>query len=236
MMNINRHEQLKQFLVKSAIEFDNLELLDTALTHSSFCRESGCDYITSNERLEFLGDAVLKLVISDYLYKRFASYNEGELTKIRSVVVSDEILEKLALKIGLPDYLKLGTNEEKNDGRYRGSTLACAFEALLGALYLDGKQVQLEEFLVSLLHEEITLVDEGRSMVNHKAVLQEYLQSAYGALPEYIVVNEEGPPHNKIFTVDIIFDGKKLGTGTANSKKSAQKLAAQQACEVLKLI
>ncbi len=213
----------------------NIEYIKLALTHSSFCNEIEISKEYCNERLEFLGDAVLKIIVSEYLYNTYPTYDEGHLSKIRSVVISDEVLEKVARKINLQDYLILGKNEEKNGGRERSSTIACAFEALLGGLFLAEKYEDAKKLVLELLKEEIEETDFKGELNNFKALLQEYCQAKYADIPEYITVGEEGPAHAKTFYVIVEFHGEKLGEGAGATKKAAQKEAAKQACEFLGL-
>jgi len=235
MINEKRQYELNKFLETLNLSCD-IEKIDVALTHSSYCYENDLHYTKCNERLEFLGDAVLKLVISNYLYKRFPEYHEGDLSQIRSVVVSDETLNKLARKINLDKYINLGQAEESNGGRNRNATIACAFEAMLGALFLDGKFRETLVFLENLFEEEITFVDKEGLLTNPKAMLQEYFQITSTNLPEYVLTKQEGPPHDRKFYVDVYFENDFLASGMGTTKKSAQKDAAMKACKKLGLI
>ena len=229
MPDSKRKNEIDKLLKKLGITCSYYERLDLALTHSSYTFENKLSPLENNERLEFLGDAVLKLIASDYLHERFPEYSEGELTKIRSVLISDNTLAKIAQSIDLGKYIKLGYHEEKLGGRYRNSTLACAFEAMLGAFYLDGKFNELQIVLIELLENEVTEIDQDTSKYNFKAILQEFVQSEGMELPIYEVIKEEGPPHNKTFEIEVIINGEPLGTGTGKSKKEAQQKAAQMA-------
>ena len=235
MISENRKTELETFLKSVDLECD-LENLDIALTHSSFCTENNLPFEGCNERLEFLGDAVLKLVISNFLYKKYPEYHEGELSSIRSIVVSDKTLDKIARGINLQKFIVLGKAEEATGGRNRSSTIACAFEALLGAVYLSGNLHQIKEFLEKLFSDEIDFVDREGLKVNPKAMLQEYCQSISNDLPEYVLTKQEGPPHNRTFYVDVYFRDDFLASGVGMSKKDAQKEAAHKACEKLGLI
>ena len=235
MITQERLKQLEEFLALQNLKCD-AETLNTALTHSSYCNENNLDYDLCNERLEFLGDAVLKLIISNILYKKFPDYHEGDLSQIRSNVVSDETLYRIAEKINLKNYILLGDGENSNGGRNRHSTIACAFEALLGALYLDGKLSETAEFLEKLFEEEISRVDSEGLKANTKALLQEYYQTYSTSVPEYVLTKQEGPPHNRTFYVDVFFEGEFLASGTGSTKKTAQKEAAKGACEKLGLL
>ena len=233
MLDQQRINELNELLSSLNLRIDNYELLDLALTHGSYTFENKSHALSNNERLEFLGDAVLKLIASRYLYDRFPEYAEGELTKIRSILVSDRILAGIAEEIGLGKYLKMGFHEEKMGGRNRASTLACAFEAILGAFYIDGKMEPLHDFLYDILEPEVTEIDKSASKYNYKAILQEYTQANNADLPDYRIVKEEGPPHNRTFCVEVFVKDKSLGHGTGKSKKEAQQGAAQMALNSL---
>lgn len=236
MINEKRKTELDELINTLNLSIDNYYLLEVALTHGSYPFETKNDDIEDNERMEFLGDAVLKLIVSRYLYDRFPDYNEGELTKIRSILVSDNTLANIAAKINLDKYLKIGFHEEKAGGRKRSSTLACAFEALLGAFYLDGKFGSLYYFLTDFIKDEVTEIDNSASKYNYKAMLQEYAQSNGIDIPEYIVIKEEGPAHNKVFIVEVLLENRCLGTGIGKSKKEAHQAAARDAVFELGLL
>ncbi len=236
MQDTNRKKLIDELLKSINLTIDDYALLDIALTHSSFTFENKDETLKNNERMEFLGDAVLKLIASRYLYERFPEYTEGELTKIRAIIISDKVLAHLAVKINLANYLKLGYHEEKLGGRKRASTLACAFEAILGAFYIDGKLDGLYDFLVELLEDEVTTIDESVSKNNFKAMLQEHVQADGIEIPEYIVAEEQGPAHNRIFIIEVYIKGQKLGFGEGKSKKEAHQNAAKMALIGLGLI
>jgi len=236
MINKKRKAELNELLHSLDLVCHSYDRLDTALTHSSYTFENKLSPLESNERLEFLGDAVLKLIASDYLHERFPEYSEGELTKIRAILISDNTLAKIADEINLSKYLKIGYHEEKSGGRTRPSTLACAFEAMLGALYLDGKIHDLQLTLISLFEDIVTEIDKSASKYNFKAMIQEYTQAEGFDLPEYIILREEGPPHSRIFDIGISINGEIYGVGTGKSKKEAQQKAAEMAAISLGLI
>ena len=236
MLNDKRKTELDELLNNLNLSIDDYSLLDVALTHSSYNFENKLAEIKDNERLEFLGDAVLKLLASRYLYERFPEYPEGDLTKIRAVLVSDKTLAHIASKINLDKFLKIGYHEAKLGGRTRLSTLACAFESVLGAFYLDGKIENLYDFLVNLLKDDVTEIDNSASKYNFKAMLQEYAQSNGMKIPEYIVVEEKGPAHSKVFAVEVWVNGDKMGFGEGNSKKEAHQIAARIAAVALGLL
>lgn len=236
MIEGKRKLELDEFLGNTNLKIDRYSLLETAFTHSSYTFENKLTDVENNERLEFLGDAVLKIIASKYLYERFPEYTEGELTKIRAILISDKTLAHLANKINLDKYLKLGYHEEKMGGRKRSSTMACAFEAILGAFYLDGKLELLSEFLTNLLKDEVTKIDESASKYNFKAMLQEYAQGQGFEIPEYIVVKEDGPAHDKLFEITVYVNGECMGTGEGKTKKEAHQKAAQSAVKLLGLL
>lgn len=232
-----RKKELAGFLSSTGFsETEQYEVFHRALTHSSFTYENRLNVADNYERLEFLGDAVLKLITSEYLFERFPEYREGDLTKIRAVVVSDAQLAELAKEINLGDIMIFGQSEERSGGRQKTSNLACGFEAFLGALFLDGKMGEIREFLVNLFEDLVTDVDLSKTKDNFKAALQEYTQSEDGKLPQYRTVKEAGPSHNRTFHVEAIIAGEVLGYGIGKSKKEAQQEAAKLALEALGII
>jgi len=235
MLNTQRINELNKLLSKLGLTIDNYECLDQALTHSSYTFENKYSSLLNNERLEFLGDAVLKLIASRYLYDRFPEYTEGDLTKIRAILVSDSILAKVAADLELGKYLNLGFHEKKMGGETRPSNLACAFEAILGAFYIDGKIDQLYNFLINLLNPEVTRIDQSAAKYNFKAILQEYAQGNAMELPDYKIINEEGPAHDRTFKIEVFVNDESLGYGAGKSKKEAQQKAAEMALDALGL-
>lgn len=218
----------------------NLTLYHQALLHSSYAYEQKKNdskktsqprsALTENyERLEFLGDAVLKLIVSEYLYERFPDYREGDLTKIRAVIVSDSKLADIARELDLGSHLIFGPSELRNGGAKKTSNLACAFEALLGAMFLSGKMLEARNLLTELLEDQITEVDSSKTKDNYKAVLQEMTQAEDGGLPYYKTVKESGPSHNRTFTVEVSIRGEVIGVGNGKTKKEAQQNAAKMA-------
>jgi ribonuclease-3 len=215
------------------VEFENKKLLQRALTHKSFPNENKTLALKDNERLEFLGDSVLSLSVSTYIFKKFADFPEGELAKMRAVVVSAPILAEAAKKINLGDYLFLGKGEEMTGGRERDSILADAMEAIFGALYLDQGFIAAGEFVLSLLKEDIINVAEGNHIQDYKTMLQEVIQQDGNLRPEYEVIDEEGPDHNKTFIVAVKIEDNSLGSGQGSSKKEAEQEAAKFALHKL---
>ena len=236
MLSDSRIKKIKLFLSSINFKTQNYTLIDKALTHSSYIFENNFENLEHYERLEFLGDAVLKLAVSKYLFFKYPAYPEGQLTKIRGIIVSDEFLAKLALQISLQEYINLGPHEEKTGGRQRPSILACVFEALLGALYEDGQLDNIYIFLENLYEQYVDDIDSNMCVYNVKALLQEYTQSQTKELPEYTVTREEGKDHDKSYEVTVSYSGTVLGIGQGKSKKDAEKDAALKASIKLGLI
>jgi len=218
-------ENLERFL---EYHFSDIQLLEVALTHSSFSNESK-RLGKHNERLEFLGDSVLNIIISDYLYRSYPNLPEGKLTKVRAGVVSESSLAEAAKAIRLGDYLKLGKGEEISGGRQRISILADAFEALIGAMYLDGGMEIARGFIMKCLSAHIQKAISGKSYRDYKTELQELLQKDSSIEINYTVTDEEGPDHDKTFRVEVKAGGKVLGRGSGKSKKEAEQDAAENA-------
>jgi len=215
--------------------FKNGELLTRALTHSSYSNESGLrnHHMFCNERLEFLGDSVLSIITSNYLYKNFTDCPEGELTRMRAEVVCERALSGYSDAIGLGRYLLLGVGEEKNNGRQRRSILADAFEALLAAIYLDAGEngmAEAERFLMPFIIKEIESVrKKGSFNGDPKTLLQQFVQQAEGDFLEYAVVGESGPDHMKTFKVEARLNSNVIGRGEGRSKREAEQNAAREA-------
>lgn len=234
-----RKKQLRKFQKKYSLRFKNLELLNQAFVHTSYTNENGIDEKLSYEKLEFYGDAVLKLSISDFLYNHFSDYSEGELTKLRAELVSDKNIFEYAKLLGFEELILLGRNEKKQGGAKKESILACAFEALLGAIFINYKSKgykKVKEFLEENFIDDILSIDKKIKYLNPKAILQEYTQGINHKLPEYILVDEVGKAHNKEFFVEVKFNDEIIGSGSAKSIKKAQSEAAFDALKNLKLI
>src|SRR6266481_2960375 len=212
-------------------KFRNSLLLAEALTHPSLSHETQ-RYHFDNQRLEFLGDAVLQLVITEYLFRRFGSEAEGQLTKLRSRLVSREALKTHALALDLGRYLMMGRGEEASGGRARTSTLADAFEALIGAIYLDSDLATTRTFILAQARDELAQIAEEPVDINPKGQLQELLQSISPVSPIYETVSQSGPEHEKTFVVQVVWGGTVLGKGTGRSKKQAETAAALEALEL----
>lgn len=229
-------EKLKLLEEIFQIKIKNTAIFEKALTHTSFTRENELSSLENYERLEFLGDAVLKLCISNILYKQFPKYNEGDLTKIRSIVVSDNVLAKTAEQIGLAPLIILGKQEEKMGGRNRSSILACTFEALLGAYYIEENLEEISVFLDKTFSPIIKDIEEHLEKFNAKAILQEYTQSLNKKIPDYKIIEEIGPQHDKIFIVEVSYENKVLAAGKGKTKREAEQDAAYSACVKLEVI
>jgi len=217
-------------------EVSDTKLIDAALTHPSFTKEQNLDSLMNYERLEFFGDSVLKLFSSKMLFEKFPNYPEGELSKIRSILVSDNILSKIAFDIGLDKVIKLGPAEEKQGGRHRESNLACSLEAVLGAYYLCGKIKEIEEFIDKYLSPFIQDIDEHFEKYNAKDILQQYTQGKNKTLPVYETTGMTGPAHSPIFEVEVTWNGEVLAKATGKTKKEAQQNCAYEACKKLGVI
>jgi len=229
MLTKAREKKLKTLEEKLGFEFNNLEFLEQALTHSSYVYESGKKEIVSNERLEFLGDVILSLAISEYIYNQYPEYTEGTMAKMRATVVSKPILAKHGRAINLGKYLLLGKGEETTGGQERESILADAFEAVIGAMYLDQGLEKTRQFVLNQLREEIVLVEKERHIPDSKTLLQEFTQNEFKALPKYEVVQVSGPDHHQLFEVKVLVNGEIWGIGAGRSKKQAEQAAAREA-------
>jgi ribonuclease III len=208
------------------VKFKNKSLLQRAVTHRSYINESGRN-VKDNERLEYLGDSVLGLVVNEYLFKHFEDYREGKLAKIKSAVVSEATLAKLARDIRLGDFILMGRGEDHSGGRDRSSILANTLEAVIGAIFLDSGLKVSRKFVLGLIKDEIESVDSPAAMRDPKTTLQEYVQKKYKERPVYEVVEERGPDHRKEFTVRLIINGREIVTGDGPSKRKAEMNAAR---------
>ncbi|PIS30798.1 ribonuclease III [Candidatus Saganbacteria bacterium CG08_land_8_20_14_0_20_45_16] len=221
-----REIELKECEAKVGTSFINKPLLNQALTHSSYGNEQK---VPDNERLEFLGDAILKLVVSEYLYHKFPSRAEGELTKIRASVISDDTLATISRKLMLGRYLLLSVNEKKTGGMRRKSNLANVFEALIGAVFLDAGLGKSREMILGLLNSEIEKTSKEGYISDYKSALQEYAQKHCRELPCYRVAKETGPRHRRVFWMEVKIKGQIYGRGRGGNKKEAEQRAAMQA-------
>ena len=222
---------------KIGYQFINRDLIERALIHSSYSNETGVrnHHLLCNERLEFLGDSVLSIITSNYLYKSFTDCPEGELTRMRAEVVCEKALSGYATEIGLGDYLLLGVGEEKNNGRQRKSILADAFEALLAAIYLDAGERGLDEirrFLLPMIKDAVEKNNDALLHADAKTELQQLTQVSDGATPTYCITGESGPDHAKIFEVEVKLNSNVIGHGKGRSKREAEQNAAREALKL----
>ena len=208
--------------------------MEQAFVHSSYSNENPDFAWTSNERLEFLGDAILNFIVTEKLYAEFPKLPEGELTEIRASLVCRDTLAELASWLKLGDWLLLGRGEEANGGRSKTSNLANAMEALIGALYLDQGIVKTRRFVLRQLKPKLEKIKAGRTTPNYKALIQELIQGQKKPTPVYRLVETAGPDHSKQFTAEILVEGEALGRGIGKSKKIAESQAARAAWEKLR--
>lgn len=213
--------------------FRQPEFLKLALTHRSFVR-SQSDFIPSNERLEFLGDSVLGLVIADQLYQDNPHLSEGDLTKMKALLVNEMTLSMIGRKVGLNKYIRLSAEEDRAGGRERDSIVSDSMEAVIGAIYLDGGLDATRDVILRLLyvHREMIMADESQQ--NYKGDLLEIVQGEGAGMPRYEVVEESGPDHDKLFKVEVSVNGHPLGSGDGSSKKEAEQKAARVALTRMK--
>ena len=208
--------------------FKDSYILNMALTHKSYTNEQGGD-LKNNERFEFLGDAVLDLIVSDYSMHTFLTSSEGILSKIRATVVNESCLANIARRLKLGEFLLLGKGEEYTGGRGKNSLLADAFEALAGAIYKDGGLSSAKKVFLPLLKEEINKMSIASEFRDYKSELQELTQNKFRCVPSYKVIGEKGPDHQKTFDVSVFVKQSLLGSGTGKNKKQAEQAAAQEA-------
>jgi ribonuclease III len=214
-------------------QFKNKKLFEQAFTHRSFLNETK-ESISSNERLEFLGDSILSFVISKNIYAKYPQFNEGILTNIRSLLVNTKSLAEVSRTLDLGKHLKLSKGEEDSKGRQNQSLLANAFEAYLGALFLDQGIEVVEEFIKDIFEPKIELLAQATSFKDPKSLLQEYSQSRKQGSPVYKVLKEIGPAHSKTFIVGVFIKSNEVGRGEGKSKQEAEENAAEKALEYLR--
>ena len=222
------HKKIDSLEKKLGYEFKDKNLIIEALTHKSYKQPY------DNERLEFLGDAVLDLVVGEYLFFKFRTSDEGKLSKIRASLVNETGFDKLARALNLGDYILMSNAEDNNGGREKSSLLSNAFEAIMGAIYLEAGLKKVEEITIRLIeenHEEISLDSLFR---DYKTTLQELTQARFGITPEYKVLSSRGPDHQKEFEVGVFIEGKEYARAVGKSKKIAQQEAAKEAVAMLK--
>jgi len=228
-----RKKILAAFLKSAEIRFKSYGLLNLSFMHRSISNET--NQKINNERLEFLGDAILGAVAADLLYQNLGDRPEGDLARIKSVVVSEDVLSGVALELQIDELLVLGKGEELSGGRNKKAILADALEALIGALYLDSGYKNTYAFVGRFLHAEIERVLDNKHFLDYKSLLQEFCQRKFKKCPVYRLVKRSGPEHDRIFWVDVTVNGQIFGPATGKNKKSAEREAAKLAWEELKI-
>jgi ribonuclease III len=227
-------EKIKRMEDRIGYSFIKHDLVVKAMTHSSYSNEKKSKKFKNNERLEFLGDSVLSIIVSEYLFHKFSELAEGELTKVRSKLVCEATLSSCARDIGIGDYLILGKGEEITGGRDRSSILADAFEALIAAIYLDGGIEEAKRFVLKEISKFVGDAINGNIIQDYKTYLQEVVQVKKENKLTYDLYKSEGPDHCKTFYINVELNDRVIGTGTGKSKKEAEQSAARKALEVLK--
>ena len=224
--------ELEKLEKKIGYTFKRKELLLQAVTHPSY-RGDGHN-VPDYERLEFLGDAALELIVTAYLFRKYPDVDEGELTRYRALLVNREILARDARKLGLGEFLLLGHGESKSGGRERKSILSNAIEALIGAVFLDGGYSEAEKVAERIILNDVEVkLNEFKDVKNYKSLLQEYVQKKFNTIPVYVVTKEEGPPHRRTFEVDVKIKDSVMGKGKGKSIREAQLSAAEEALKKL---
>ncbi|WP_019553063.1 ribonuclease III [Propionispira raffinosivorans] len=224
-----RKAALVTFAKKLGVAFTDWNLLHQALTHTSYANEAKRSHIVHNERLEFLGDAVLELATSSYLFKHFPNLPEGELTKARASVVCEATLAKRASKLNVGEYLLFGKGELATGGKTRASILADAFEAVIGAIYMDQGMQKASSYILKQLQDDLLMIETGKNIQDYKTLLQEVIQKNIDQKIHYALLSEDGPDHNKIFEIAVMVNDEKYGIGFGKSKKEAEQHAAKAA-------
>ena len=212
-------------------EFKNKQLIGTALTHTSYAYENKKQ---SNEKLEFLGDSILEFISSEYIYHNYPNLKEGEMTKVRASVVCEDSLQKIAKMHNFSDFLNLGKSERISQKEVRPAIMADSIEAVIAAIFLDGGLEEAKKFILNNLAKPIENATKNIGQKDYKTVLQEVLQKNGNVDIEYVIIDEKGPDHEKVFTAEVKFNNKILATGEGKSKKQAEMEAAQKALENIK--
>ncbi|OON99978.1 MAG: ribonuclease III [Epulopiscium sp. Nele67-Bin004] len=228
-MNAERNSVLINFQKKIQYEFKNQALIDQALTHSSYANEHKDQHSKDNERLEFLGDAILDLIVSEYLFKKYPNFQEGDLSKLRASIVCEASLAETAKTLDIGEFILLGKGEEMTGGKTRCSILADAFEAITGAMFVDGEFADVRKFLTNTLIASVKDVSTTELYTDYKTILQIEVQKEGKEAPKYQVIDESGPDHDKDFVVQLTQEGKVIGTGKGKSKREAEQHAAHMA-------
>ena len=228
-----RKQELLAFQKKAGCKFKNIQLLDIAFHHRSFFNEHS-DSPVNNERLEFLGDSVLGMIVAAELYLTHPDKSEGDLAKIKAAVVSEDSLFPIALNLTIDRYLMLGHGEEMSGGRKKKALLADALEALIGALYLDSGFKTVQQFVLRIIKPQLQLVEENKHQYrDYKSLLQEYVQKKYRIIPKYVLVETHGPDHDRVLQVKVVIKDTEYEPALGKSKKEAEQAAAEAAWKVL---
>ncbi len=223
-------DKLKQIQKLLKYEFKNINLLKEAITHKSIKSS------INNERLEFLGDAVLDLIVGEYLYHKFNTRSEGDLSKLRASLVNEDSLAKIAKELNLGEFLYLSPAEENNGGRDKQSLISDALEALMGAIYLESGLDSVKVIFIDLLEKNFPDINLNSLTKDYKTTLQEVTQAQIGTAPKYELISSSGPDHKKSFEMAVLLNGKEIARATGNSKKAAEQACALKALEMLKNI
>ncbi|MBE6430698.1 MULTISPECIES: ribonuclease III [Campylobacter] len=223
-------DKLKQIQKLLKYEFKNINLLKEAITHKSIKSS------INNERLEFLGDAVLDLIVGEYLYHKFSTQSEGDLSKLRASLVNEDSLAKIAKELKLGEFLYLSPAEENNGGRDKQSLISDALEALMGAIYLESGLDSVKVIFIDLLEKNFPDINLNSLTKDYKTALQEVTQAQIGTAPKYELISSSGPDHKKSFEMAVLLNGKEIARATGNSKKAAEQACALKALEMLKNI
>jgi ribonuclease-3 len=232
-VSLERRKELQLFEKQIGIRFRNIGLLNLAFCHRSYANEIDID-VDNNEKLEFLGDSVLGLVVSEYLFTAFKDQSEGEMAKIKSFVVSEASLAKIAKQIKVDNFILIGRGEEYSGGRSKRAIIADCLEAIIGAYYLDSGLKMTRDFVLNLLVPEIDAVRENRHQKDYKTLLQEFAQKKFKTYPRYKTVKKRGPDHDRTFWIEVSINDRCFGPGVGKNKKEAEQQAAGIAYDSLK--
>ncbi len=227
-MGVSFSENLSSLEQLLGYSFKDKSYLKKALTHKSYAHEHAETVRAYNERLEFLGDSVLELIISEFLFAMYPDFTEADLSRIKAYVVQEATLASKAAKLHLGQYLMLGKGEERTGGRNKSSLLADTFEAMLAAIYLDGGYNAARDFIMRNMKDKVMEVSTSNAVLDFKTRLQEVAQADFGGLPRYVITGEKGPEHKKVFEVQVYIKDRLIGTGTGKTKKAAAQKAAEQ--------
>ncbi len=224
-INGERKRELQLFEKNAGIRFRKLDFLNLAFSHRSFANESK-DNFDNNEKLEFLGDSVLGLVVSEYLYRKLVDKNEGDLARIKSFVVSEDTLAEIARDLKIDNFILIGKGEEYSGGRKKKAILADCLEAIIGSYFIDSGFQSTKKFILKFIVPEINKVIENKHKKDYKTLLQEFSQKNFKTYPKYTLIKKSGPDHDRTFWIDVVLNGKHYGPGTGKNKKEAEQKAA----------